>query len=310
MQYILELLRNYAPLVILVVAFLETLGLPLPAFPFFVLAGCLIVEDSLFWPPIILAAVCGALAADLVWFYLGKRMGRKALNLLCRMSINPDACMGKSQNFFNHSSVPAILLAKLIPGVNTLVPSLSGIVGMHPLRYVALDAVGCLIWVGAGLGLGLAFGRGVLSHLAGVQYTLLALLIAMFGFYIIFRLSYRHYLIKHYSIPRIDPDALQQELASNTGIVLLDLRNSVDYSHSNQVLPGARRIPPAEFEKTADSLPKEKKIVLYFTSPDEATSARLARTLLTRGYTDVVALQGGFEEWVRRGFSTTAKPLP
>jgi membrane protein DedA with SNARE-associated domain/rhodanese-related sulfurtransferase len=309
MQYLLDLLRNYAPMVLMTVAFLETLGVPLPAFPFFVLAGCLIVEDSLFWPPIIIAAVVGALAADLVWYYLGKRMGQRTLNFLRHLSLNPDVCMGRSQSLFHDRSVALILVAKLIPGVNTLVPSLSGMVGMNPLRYVVIDIAACLIWVGTGVGFGLVFGRNVLSHLQGVQYTLFGLLVAMIAFYIIFRLGYRHYLIRHYTIPRIEAEALQKELASGDGPLVIDLRNASDYFRSNQILPSARRISPTDFNRIARTLPKEKKIVLYCTSPDEATSARLARTLKHTGHTDVAALQGGFDEWVKRGFATTPKPL-
>ena len=263
MQYLIELLRSHAPNVILIVAFLETLGLPIPTFPFLVLSGCLIVEDSLFWPPVIAAAVAGALAGDLFWYWLGKRMGKRALRLLCRLSLNPDACMGRSQTLFHKRSVTLILLAKLIPGVNALVPSLSGIMGISLLRYIVLDAAGCFIWVGTGIGLGLIFGRSVLAHLAGVQYTLLLLLIGMLGFYVVFRIAYRHYLIKHYKIPRIEADALQKEIASGDGPVIIDLRNDRDYSKSARILPGARWISPSDLEALANTLPIEKKIVLY-----------------------------------------------
>jgi membrane protein DedA with SNARE-associated domain len=265
MQYLLEILRNHAPLVLLVVSFLETLGVPFPAFPFLVLTGCLVAEDSLFWPPVIAAALTGALAGDFFWYWLGRRIGKRALNILCRFSLNPDACMGRSQTLFHSRSIALILLAKLIPGVNTLVPSLSGIMGMSPLRYIALDAAGCFIWIGAGMGLGLFFGRSVLAHLAEVQYTLLILLILMFGFYVVFRIAYRHYLIKHYAIPRIDAETLQQELASDNQPTVIDLRNEREYSESGLILSGARRISPHNFKTQADSLPREKKIVLYCT---------------------------------------------
>jgi membrane protein DedA with SNARE-associated domain len=242
MQYLLEILRNHAPMVILIVAFMETLGVPLPTFPFLVLTGCLIVEDSLFWPPIIAAAVTGALAGDQFWYWLGRRTGKRALNLLCRFTLNPDACMVRSQTLFHHNSVALIFFAKLVPGVNALVPPLSGIMGMSPLRYVLLDAVGCFIWVGAGMGLGL-----------------------FFGFYVVFRIAYRYYLIKRCGVPRIDAEALRQEISSDNAPVILDFRNERDYLESGRVLPGARRIPPRDFETLAGLLPREKKIVLYCT---------------------------------------------
>ncbi len=265
MQYLLDLLRSNGPFVILAAAFIETIGLPLPAFPFFVLAGCLVVEDSLSWPPTLVAAVAGTMAADLLWFWLGKRLGRKTLNLLCRLSLNPDACVGRSEKLFYNRATAVVLTAKLVPGLNTLVPSLAGILGMKTLRYAVLDAAGSLIWAGAGLGLGFAFGRGVLSQLESVQHSLFLLLAAMIGFYIIFRIGYRRYLTKRFSVPRIEAEELQRKLLLGNGLVLIDLRNSKDYFGSNQVLPGARRIPPAEFELHVDSLPREREIVFYCT---------------------------------------------
>jgi membrane protein DedA with SNARE-associated domain len=265
MQDLLNLLRTHGPFVILAVAFLETLGLPLPAFPFFVLAGCLIVEESLPWPLIMAAAIIGTLSADLFWYWLGKRIGRRALNLLCRLSLNPDACVGRSERLFNKRSTAVVLVAKLIPGLNTLVPSLAGILGMTSWRYAVLDVAGSLIWVSSGLSLGLAFGRGVLPRLAGVQHTLILLLAAMFGFYIIFRIGHRHYLTQRYSIPRIHAEELQQKILSGHDVVVLDLRDNSAYSDSTQMLPGARRISPMEFETVVHSLPKEKTIVLYCT---------------------------------------------
>jgi len=265
MQHLLELLRTNGPLLILAVAFLETLGLPLPAFPFFVLAGCLIVENSLSWLPTLTAAVAGTMTADLLWYWLGKRLGRRALNLLCRLSLNPDACVGRSERLFRNQSAVTVLTAKLVPGLNTLVPSLAGILEMRLWHYAALDAAGSLLWAGTGLCLGVAFGRGVLPRLISVQYTLFLLLASMLVFYVIFRIGYRRYLAQRYSIPRIQADELQRRLVSDNGILVLDLRNESAYSDSLQILPGARRISPAEFEMLADSLPKGKEIVLYCT---------------------------------------------
>ncbi len=265
MQHLLDLLSSYGPLIVLAVAFLEALGFPLPTFPFLVLSGCLIAEKTLSWPLVLLGAMAGTITGDMLWFWLGKRLGSRALDLLCRLSINPDACVDRSEKLFHMGSTATILTAKLVPGLNTLVPSLAGIMRMELQRYAMLDAAGILLWAGTGLGLGMAFGRGVLVHLASVQHALLLLLIGMVGFYITFRIAYHIYLVKWYSIPRIEADSLYEKLASAEGAVLVDLRNNSAYTNSLQVLPGAIRIPPAEFERKVDSLPREKGIVFYCT---------------------------------------------
>jgi membrane protein DedA with SNARE-associated domain len=265
MQYLLEILRNHAPIVLFVVAFLETLGFPIPAFPFLVLTGCLIVEDSLPWTPIVIAALVGAVVGDQFWYWLGRRTGRRALHLLCRFSLNPDACRDRSQTMFRKRSILLILFAKLVPGINALVPPLSGIMGMSLSHYILLDAAGCLIWISTGMGLGIFFGRSILSNIAGFQYGLLVLLILMFGFYVVFRILYQRYLIRRYTIPRIEAADLQNEIASGKPPVVLDLRNEADYAESGRMLPSARRVVPEEFDRFAGTLPRERPIVLYCT---------------------------------------------
>jgi membrane protein DedA with SNARE-associated domain len=99
-----------------------------------------------------------------------------------------ESCINRSQRFFKNRSLPVILVSKLIPGVNTLVPSLAGIAGISPLRYVLFDAIGCLFWVGAGLGAGMLFDSGVLDHLSEMQPALIALLVAMIAVYVPLRL--------------------------------------------------------------------------------------------------------------------------
>lgn len=265
MQYLLEILRNHAPTVVFVVAFLETLGFPIPAFPFLVLTGCLIVEDSLPWIPIVLAALTGALAGDQIWYWMGRRIGRRALGLICRFSLNPDACMDRSQTLFRKRSIVAILFAKLVPGINAVVPPLSGIMGMRFSHYILLDAAGCFIWIATGMGLGVFFGRSVLSNLAGVQYSMLVLLLLMIGFYVGFRIVYQRYLIRRYAVPRIEADVLRSEMASEHPPVVLDLRNEAEFAESGRMLPDARRVSPGAFERFADGLPRERLIVLYCT---------------------------------------------
>ncbi len=265
MQYLLDLLRSHGPLLVMAVAFLETLGVPLPAFPFFVLTGCLIAEGSQIWPLTLVAGVAGTVSGDLLWFLLGRRMGRRALNLLCRLSINPEACVGRSEKLFQNRSTITILTAKLVPGLNTLIPSLAGIMGLRLLRYAALDAVGSFLWAGTGLALGLAFGTKVLTHLEGVQHTLFLLMVVMFGFYIVFRIGYRLYLAKRYSVPRIDAEELRRKLASDGNAVVVDLRSDSAYSDSSWTIPDAIRISPTEFDKHVDLLPAEKSIVFFCT---------------------------------------------
>src|SRR5437764_1464317 len=80
----------------------EQLGVPIPAMPLLLAAGALAGTGRLNFFTCLLFAVLGALTSDSVWFQLGRHKGIKILQLLCRISLEPDSCraVAKSKAFF------------------------------------------------------------------------------------------------------------------------------------------------------------------------------------------------------------------
>ncbi|HYK91473.1 MAG TPA: VTT domain-containing protein [Acidobacteriota bacterium] len=265
MQYLLDLMRTHGSIVVLAAAFFERIGLPIPALVFLVLAGCLVAEGPVSLPASLAAAVAGAMAADTCWFYLGHWRGRSALVYFCKLSLNPDSCAWRAEDFFRTRGTAAILASKLIPGVSTLVPPLAGILRMPFWRYVLVDAAGSLLWAGVGLGVGVAFGASVLPKLASIQNALILLLLAIVVGFVVFKILYRQYLIRRYSVPKIDSDELLYRMKSGQEVMIVDLRNEDAFFGSRVKLPGALRIPPAHFDTQSHLVPKDKEIVLYCT---------------------------------------------
>ena len=265
MHSLIDLVRAHGSLVVFAASFLENAGVPLPAFAILVLAGCLVVEGPVSLPLTLLAATAGALAADMAWFYFGRRRGRGTLYLFCKLSLNPDSCVGRTEKLFRSRSTVTILTSKLIPGLNTLVPPLAGILRMPTWKYVLLDTAASVIWAVLGVGLGIVFGVGVLSHLESIQRVLLWMLVILSGGYVASRLLYRQYLVKHYAAPKIDSAELLEKISSGIDVLVVDLRSEYAFVRSDVALPGALRIPPAEFDLHVHRLPLEKEIVLYCT---------------------------------------------
>ena len=265
MDSLVNLIRTHGSLVVLGVAFLENLGLPIPALPFLVIAGCLVVDGPVSLPLTILAAIVGALSADLLWFWFGLSKGRSALQLFCKLSLNPDSCVGRTERIFRARGALTILTSKLIPGLNTLVPPLAGVLRMSFWKYVLLDIGGSTLWACLGVGLGMVFGVGVLSGLESIQNTLVVLLVGLITAYIISKVFYRRHLVKHYSVPKIDPAELYEMISTGKEVLVIDLRNENAFLSSAAAVPGSMRIPPAEFEIHVHRLPKEKEIILYCT---------------------------------------------
>src|SRR5262249_27983262 len=110
-----QLGRYGLPLVFLNVL-LEQAGLPIPATPILVLGGALAATGEMSAPLVLLTAVCASLLADLVWFALGRRQGRRILKVLCRISLNPDSCVRQTERLFHRYGLYSITVAKFIPG--------------------------------------------------------------------------------------------------------------------------------------------------------------------------------------------------
>jgi membrane protein DedA with SNARE-associated domain len=265
MHSLIDLVRAHGSLVVLAASFLESAGLPLPAFAVLVLAGCLVAEGPVSLPLTLLGATVGALTADMAWFYFGRRRGRRTLYLFCKLSLNPDACVGRTERLFRSRSTATILASKLIPGLNALVPPLAGILRMPAWKYILLDTAASVIWAVLGVGLGIAFGVGVLSRLESMQRVLFWLLVLLSLGYVASRLLYRRYLVKHYTVPKIGSSELLERISSGNEVLVVDLRSEDAFLRSDVAVPGALRIRPAEFDRHIHRLPPEKEIVLYCT---------------------------------------------
>jgi membrane protein DedA with SNARE-associated domain len=265
MHFLLDLIRAHSALVLFGAAFLENLGVPIPSLVFMVLAGCLVIGGPVSLPLSFIAASIGALCGDLHWYLIGRWKGRGTLHYFCRFSLNPDSCVGRTERVFRTRAGVTVLTSKLLPGLNTIVPPLAGVLRMSLWRYLLFDAAGVALWVSLGMGLGLAFGAGILPKLQSIQFALLMVVVTLVAAYVVWRLFYGRYLVRHYSVPRVDSAELYEKLSSGSEVMVVDLRSEDAFLRSNMALPGSLRIPPAELDNQTHLLPKEKEIVLYCT---------------------------------------------
>lgn len=97
------------------------------------------------------------------------------------------------------------------------------------------------------------------------------------------------------TLPRISPDALADELKAGTAIAI-DVRDQRAFIDGH--IPGAWQIPLQFVEGELPYFPKDKKLVTYCSCPAEETSGIAVLTLQKGGFTNVAALQGGYDLWV------------
>jgi len=179
------------------VVFLEQIGLPFPTVPWLLGAGALWAMGIM--NPIVAfgATIMACLLADLIWFYLGRHGGNRALRLLCRMSLHPDSCVGRTQALFSRFGVAGILAAKFLPGLGLVFPPLAGMNGMSSGRFLLFDALGSMLYAGCFLGLGSLFSKQlhqVATALSGFSTGGLVLLTALALSYLVFKYLQRRSL--------------------------------------------------------------------------------------------------------------------
>src|SRR6267142_285330 len=159
MNETLDFLVRHGTAVLFAAVFIEQLGLPLPATPWLLAAGALIGTGKMNGAVALAAAVIGSLVADLIWFYLGRHYGNRVLNLLCRISLEPDSCVRRTQDVFTRYGMRGVVVAKFIPGLSTLAPPLAGSSGVGAPRFFFFDGLGSLLYAGCFILVGALFSH-------------------------------------------------------------------------------------------------------------------------------------------------------
>jgi len=246
-------------------AFVEMIGAPFPAFAVFVLAGALAAAGTGSVPGTVAGAVLGALAADLVWYAAGRWRGRSLLSALCRVTLNPDACVERTESAFRRRRTATLLFSKFLPGVNTMVPPLAGVAALPLSRFLLLDFLGTLLWAVAGVGLGWVFGTGMATWTRAIHGVLGWLIAAGVIAYFVWQVGYRLYLTRRFSVPRLSPEELHRRTSEGNDVLVLDLRSDAAYDGSSLMIAGAVRVRPATFHRYAHELPRDRELVFYCT---------------------------------------------
>jgi membrane protein DedA with SNARE-associated domain len=266
MNTVIAYLLTHGLLSVSAASLMESLGVPVPALPVLLLAGSLAAENRLPLLPLVAGSACGFWAGDVAWYAFGWFQGRRVLGLLCALSLNPDACVGRAERRFRRRPALTVAVAKFIPGFSLMVAPLAGILRMPPARFLTIDFAAAAVWsTGAVMG-GMLYGRKVLPHVMQAQRALVVLGGAALAAFVAWKLYERRWLVRRYSVARIDAGELQRLLTSPApDVLVIDLRSEQAFSQASHMVPGARRIPPGEFESHTGTLPLDKEIILYCT---------------------------------------------
>jgi membrane protein DedA with SNARE-associated domain len=266
MHQVIPFLLRHGYWVLLANVFVEQIGLPIPAVPVLLAMGALAgLGNFSFWNALALAVIA-CLASDLIWFRLGRVRGHSILNLLCRVSLEPDSCVSNTKGLFSRFGALALLFAKFVPGLNAAAAPLAGLTRMPFAKYLAADAAGAAIWSGAYLGAGLIF-RNQLERVAEQANQLGSWLLLILGAglaaYIGLKYYQRRRFIRDLRVARVAPEEVRSMLEAGCDIAIVDLRHAIELPPDAVKLPGAIWIDLSELESRHGEIPRDKEVILY-----------------------------------------------
>ena len=127
MEDALNFLAAHGLVVLTVVMFLDQMAVPIPPEPFLLGAGALAATGRANPFAGMLFALGAALAGNLIWYSLGRTKGAGILRFLCKLSLEPDTCVRRMETSFLKYGTRSLLVAKFVPGLNTVAPAMAGI---------------------------------------------------------------------------------------------------------------------------------------------------------------------------------------
>lgn len=248
----------------------ESVGFPFPASIALVAAGAGIASHTLSGYGVLIAAMLALIAGDSWQFWLGRYTGWALLGFLCRLSMNPETCMLRSAESFYKRGKVTLVIAKFIPGVNTMAAPLAGSMKMPFGQFLRLDLAGAFLYTVTYLAIGY-LSHNVLSaaltsiHEAGrVMEALIIVAIAVYvGYRIVQFRKYRVYDV----VPRVNVEEIAARIAAGEGdrLQIVDVRSHGYYDIGTERIFGSIRIEPNNLEQEIKNLPKDKDIYLYCT---------------------------------------------
>jgi membrane protein DedA with SNARE-associated domain len=229
------LIRHGEPVVFAVVL-LDQFGIPFPAVPWLLAVGALSRTGQANLGAMAGLAIAASILSHSFWYEAGRQGRGNVLRWVCRLSLEPDACVRRTEQLFARP------------------------------RFLALTLLGAILWTGSFLGVGYGLSREIervgaaATQLGG---SLLAVLVAAFAAYLAWKLFQRQRALRSLRVARIHGDELKQRLEANDPLVVVDLRHALDFEADPRTIPGAIHIPFEELEQRLHEIPLDREIVLY-----------------------------------------------
>jgi hypothetical protein len=187
---------------------------------------------------------------------------------VCRISLEPDSCVRRTHGMFDRCGAWSLIFAKFVPGLSTVAPPLAGVSGMSLQMFVAVSSLAGLVWAGAFIAIGWLFASqleivGAFVERLGSRG--LALVVALLVGYVGWKYLMRRRFLRKLRIARISPAELKAMLDAGGDVMVVDVRDRLDFETEPAIIPGALHLSTDELEARHLEIPRERDIILYCT---------------------------------------------
>jgi membrane protein DedA with SNARE-associated domain len=244
----------------------EQAALPIPSAPLLLMSGALSRSGQLSLSSVIACAFLACFTADNVWFQVGRRYSGSALQLICKVSIEPDSCVRRTENLFLKYGLRSLLLSKFIPGLNVIAAPLAGGSGANVARFLLFESLGTLIWISSYLFAGYIFSGQLelaLGYAVRMGSGFFVMVISALTGWIALKVVQRRRFVKSVNVTRISAEELAAILNAGSEVTIVDVRSSLP--REMDLIYGAIRIPTEDLPARHTEIPRDREIVLVCT---------------------------------------------
>ena len=315
---LLDVVAHHGYAVVAVILFIAAAGLPVPTSIVLLGAGAAAARGDLHLDFVLLIAWIAALTGDALLFFGGRYTGWWLLAGMCRLSINPEACIFSSSAYFYRRGARTLLFSKWVPGLASMAAPLAGSLNMRFWRFFRMDLAGVGIYIACWILTGYLFSGFLQQILAWVQRlghaVLFVVVILALGYatsIVIFTIKARKY-DKIQKITALDLRQRLEFLGRDKVVVIADVRSHNYYDPGMQRIKNSIRVEPTRLKEELEALrafmAPECEIYLYCSCIRDTTSKRVAHMLEQENCRTQV-IEGGMKAWIKAGGELESVPL-
>lgn len=303
-------IAQHGVLILSGLVFLQAIGLPVPCAVALILAGAQCAQGHLSVVGVLAGSLGAMLAGDAVMFLLGRRTGWWLLGTLCRISLNPESCVVTSADTFHRRGRSLLVVAKFVPGINTMAPPLAGSMQMGWGPFLWLDLAGCALYIGAYFVIGVLCSGAIdqvirfYERFGHLTTAVVLMLVTAYALWLLWSTIRARRLGR--GVPHAKAKIVAREVDAGEAVVF-DVRSHGYFDTGAVRIPGSRRVDPNALRAHLKEFAPDRQIYLYCTCQRQATAVRVARELLKLGLR-VAVIEDGLRGWRSAGLTLEAVP--